>query len=64
MKNSTPPTGLWGSLGRVISRIFLIIRTRNVYGYNSSCERIIRNAFGNRPRRRRIGGSKRCAGIE
>lgn len=64
MRNSTQSFGILRALGRAVARIFLIIRTRNVYGYNSACERIIRYLFGTRTRSRRHEGSKRCADIE
>jgi hypothetical protein len=64
MRNSTQSFGILRSLGRAIARIFLIIRTRNVYGYNSACERIVRYLFGTRTKSRKLGESKRYADIE
>ena len=64
MRSSTQSFGILRSLGKAVTGIFLIIRTRNVYGYNSACERIVRYLFGSRTRSKRLGGSKRYADIE
>jgi len=60
MGKQAPPLGIPDSIGRAMARIFLIVRTRNVYGYNSIVERIFRSLLDAGSRRGKPGGSRRC----
>ena len=45
MKNVKSSYNVLGCFTRVASRIFFILRTRKIYGYNSVIERIFRYLF-------------------
>jgi hypothetical protein len=64
MKNQLLSRPRLGSVTRALMRIARIIRTRNVYGYNSVCERIIRYLLNNRERRKNHSEEGRCTQIE
>jgi hypothetical protein len=49
VKNMTSHHGIPGSFRRAAQRIFTIIRTRNVYGYNSVMVGIMRSLRRSKP---------------
>ena len=53
-----------GGLSKGLSRIFIILRTRKIYGYNSVFERIFRCLFNTRRNRKQSEGLKRRIEIE
>jgi hypothetical protein len=53
-----------GGLSKGLSRIFIILRTRKIYGYNSVFERIFRCLFNTRRNRKQSERLKRRIEIE
>jgi hypothetical protein len=53
-----------GRFSKSLSRIFIILRTRKIYGYNSVFERIFRSLFNSRRNRKQSDGVKRRIEIE
>jgi hypothetical protein len=53
-----------GGLSKDLSRIFIILRTRKIYGYNSVIERIFRSLLNSRRNRKQSHGVKRRIEIE
>jgi hypothetical protein len=53
-----------GRLSKSLSRIFIILRTRKIYGYNSVFERIFRSLFNSKRNRKQSDGVKRRIEIE
>ncbi|HVN71899.1 MAG TPA: hypothetical protein VMU10_07755 [Desulfomonilia bacterium] len=51
MKRNANNTGLLGTVSIYLSKILLIYRTRNMYGYNSLCVRIYHLLAGSRKQR-------------
>jgi hypothetical protein len=41
MKTNTPRTRILRTIRNYLSKIVFILRTRNIYGYNSVCMRIL-----------------------
>jgi hypothetical protein len=53
-----------GRLSKGLSRIFIILLTRKIYGYNSVFERIFRCLFNTKKKRNQAEGLKRRIEVE